>query len=128
MLPGGGTTSCKFRRASVAVKAVCHSVLLRAREHNLKSALRVFPGDAEVPISDRSHMKNPQGTPDCLYWTNPMGEIHPKKRIGTFSSGVIAGSQSKQHSLFPLESIECLPPQSIVRTVSFTAGEGFNCP
>ena len=47
-LPGAGTILCMFRWTSDAVRACCHSMLLRARAGDLGSALRVFPGDTDL--------------------------------------------------------------------------------
>lgn len=49
--PGAGTIVSRFRWARDAVRARCRSMLLKARVHNLESALREIPGDADVSIS-----------------------------------------------------------------------------
>lgn len=55
MFPRVGAILCRFRWAADAVRACCHSVLLRARAHDLGSALTAIPGEADVPISPLSN-------------------------------------------------------------------------
>lgn len=76
-LPREGAISCRFRWASDAVRACCHSALLRARAHDLGSALRVMPREKDVSISPWSHMEIPDG----LYWANHQGNAQTSMLI-----------------------------------------------
>lgn len=67
MLPGIGDILCRFRRPSDAVRACCHSVLLRVRAHDLGSALTAIPGDTDMSISPWSRMQSKMKIPDGFY-------------------------------------------------------------
>lgn len=68
--PRVGAILCGFRCASDAVGACCHSLLLRARAHDLGSALTEIPGETDMSISPRSHTKNMRKVPNGLNWAN----------------------------------------------------------
>lgn len=67
MFPRVGAILCRFRWAGDAVRACCHSVLLRAKAHDLGSALTAIPGEADVPISPLSNTKDKVKIPDGLW-------------------------------------------------------------
>lgn len=69
-LPRVGAIVCRFRWFSDAVRACCHSVLLRVRAHDLGSALTAIPGETDMSISPWYHMQNKLKIPDRLYWAN----------------------------------------------------------
>lgn len=66
MFPRVGAILCRFRWAGDAVRACCHSVLLRAKAHDLGSALTAIPGEQDVPISPLSNTEDKLKTPDGL--------------------------------------------------------------
>lgn len=76
-LPRVGAISCRFRWASDAVRACCHSALLRARAHDLGRALRAMPREMDMSISPWPHMKNKLKIPEGLYRAN-LKENPPK--------------------------------------------------
>lgn len=66
MFPRVGAILCRFRWAGDAVRACCHSVLLRAKAHDLGSALTAIPGEQDVPISPLSNTEDKLKIPDGL--------------------------------------------------------------
>lgn len=66
MFPRVGAILCRFRWAGDAVRACCHSVLLRAKAHDLGSALTAIPGEPDVPISPLSNTEDKLKIPDGL--------------------------------------------------------------
>ncbi len=94
--PRAGTIVRRFRWASDAVRACCHSVLLRERADDLGSALRAFPGGTDMSISPGPTRKTHRELQMVFIGQIFRGKNPPKNNISMLLFVIIAVSQSRQ--------------------------------